>query len=217
MIQSALFDHLTEEQKNVLRKFKVFLTDYDGCHTNGTETRIVLPLVKYSIPMYEGASPVEVPQQSGILKTRSFYDGQAVSFLRAIGVTVLFVSGEGEPLNTIVAKWNTLPSCKSGAWKQVELFSGQIAKGNKIDAISKWLEEKNIDWIDCIYLGDDLNDVEPMKRVPLAFAPANAQRCVRNIPGVIVLANSGGDGAVRELAEAVLDCRNVDESTLPPA
>jgi 3-deoxy-D-manno-octulosonate 8-phosphate phosphatase KdsC-like HAD superfamily phosphatase len=218
MPNQSLFERLTFPQKNALSNFKVFLTDWDGCHTNGTETRIVIPKYTVHVPMDIGApKEMEIPQQTGILKSRSLCDGQGVSFLRAIGIEIVIVSGEKEPLNTIIQKWNELPSCQSGAWKPVKLFSGKIGQGNKVDSISEWLSQHEYEWSDCAYFGDDLNDVGPMRKAYVTIAPKNAQRCIAKIPGVIITSKYGGDGAMREIAETILDCRGIDEASLAPA
>jgi 3-deoxy-D-manno-octulosonate 8-phosphate phosphatase (KDO 8-P phosphatase) len=55
-------------------------------------------------------------------------------------------------------------------------------------------------------MGDDVNDVAAMQLAGLAAAPANAQPAVRKIAG-FVAKNGGGNGAVRELVDAVLAAR----------
>jgi 3-deoxy-D-manno-octulosonate 8-phosphate phosphatase (KDO 8-P phosphatase) len=56
------------------------------------------------------------------------------------------------------------------------------------------------------YAGDDLTDVPILRRAGLAFAPANARpevkRCAHH-----VTAAAGGDGAVREIAEILLQAQ----------
>jgi len=56
------------------------------------------------------------------------------------------------------------------------------------------------------YAGDDLTDVPILRRAGLAFAPANARpevkRCVHH-----VTAAAGGEGALREIAEILLQAQ----------
>ena len=56
------------------------------------------------------------------------------------------------------------------------------------------------------YAGDDLTDVPILRRAGLAFAPANARpevkRCAHHIT-----AAAGGDGAIREIAEILLQAQ----------
>ncbi len=53
------------------------------------------------------------------------------------------------------------------------------------------------------FVGDDLPDLALMQRVGLAIAVANAHRRVRNCAHWVTSA-AGGDGAVREICEALL-------------
>ncbi len=182
-----------------LQNFKVLILDADGVWFDGKETRAVSK---------DGTVLIS--------KTRDFRDGQGLSFLRALGIHVLFATGEGEPLGSIVSKLNELPSVVNGAWKPVGLLTGQNAKGAKVEGISRWLAEHEHTWSECVYVGDDVNDIEPAKKAALFVTPADAQRVAVRYSG-LVLTKSGGAGAVRELAELVLDARGIDEAELPPA
>lgn len=175
------------------------MLDADGVWFTGKETRFVLP----SGPTVIG-------------KSRSFADGQGLSFLRALGIEVVFASGEGQPLQSIVAKLNALPSVIAGAWRPIECFTDEVHTGGKVAALETWMRERQLTWADCAYIGDDRNDLEAMRHAGLAIAPCNAQRLIKRIAHV-TLSRRGGDGAIREFAEMVLDARGVDEATLPAA
>lgn len=186
-----------------LRSIKVLLLDADGVFFDGFETRNVHP---------DGTVTLS--------KRRHYHDGQGISFLRGCGLRIKFVTGEGEPLMSIVDKLNGLPSVKNGSWAPVHLSSGQNAKGGKLAVIERWLHEEGFNWGDCAYIGDDVNDHEAMLRVSseggLAVAPANATRVIREVVDW-QLRKDGGNGAIREFAELVLDARGIDERILPPA
>lgn len=184
--------------KEFIKRFRVLLLDSDGVWFTGHETRAIFG------------------DQVWVAKTRHFHDGQGLSFLRALGIRILFVSGEGQPLPNIVAKLNDLPSVKNGSWAPIEVLSGKIGKGDKVRAIEEWLEQNHFSWADCIYMGDDVNDFPPMRKAALAVAPANCTRRIFKIAH-IVTEHAGGNGALREFAELVLDERGVDELDLPPA
>lgn len=155
-----------------------------------------------------------------IIKKRHVHDGQGISFLRALGIRIIFASGEGEPLSSIVEKVNTLPSVVSGAWAPVALFSGDLQKANPVASLEAWLAREGLSWADCAYIGDDRTDLDAMCAIKagggLAVTPANARRVVTKIADV-VLREKGGEGAIREFAEMVLDARGVDEATLSAA
>lgn len=183
----------------MLKTAKVLLLDADGVWFTGDEIRGTLS-----------------SGESIVFKSRHFHDAQGLSFLRGIGMRVVFVSGEGEPLQSIVKKINELPSVRSGAWAPVEIFTGKLKLGDKVSTIEAWLTENGFTWSDCMYVGDDRNDVEPMKKVGLAVCPGDARRLVKPLAHLVLKAG-GGKGAIRELAEMILDARGIDESTLPPA
>jgi 3-deoxy-D-manno-octulosonate 8-phosphate phosphatase (KDO 8-P phosphatase) len=182
-----------------LATFKGLILDGDGVFFTGSETRGVLPSGEVLI-----------------LKTRSLQDGQGISFLRSIGIKIVFATGEGQPLDSIVAKLNTLPSVTDGTWAPVELFTKLLKRDSKVASIGAWLEKHQLTWDECVYIGDDRTDFEAMQLAGIKVAPANARRIIKSIAD-IQLQQSGGDGAIREFAEMVLDARKIDETTLPSA
>ncbi len=68
-------------------------------------------------------------------------------------------------------------------------------------------------------MGDDINDFESMQAINSAggitIAPQNATRRIKGIAQTTTT-KSGGNGAIREFAEMILDARGQDESTFPP-
>jgi len=57
-------------------------------------------------------------------------------------------------------------------------------------------------------MGDDLTDIVVMRRVGLAFAPANARPEVKRAAHHVTRA-VGGSGAVREVIEMLLDAQGL--------
>lgn len=186
-----------------LKSFKALILDGDGVWFSGEEYRGVLP---------DGNSIV--------LKSRHHHDGQGLSFMRAIGIKVLFATAEGEPMGSVIEKLNTLPSVKNGAWEPLTGLMGlqKTHGGTKVQAIEGWLSEKGLVWSDCVYIGDDRSDYESIQKINkeggLSVTVGDGQRLIKKI-AQLTLTKSGGGGAIRELAEMVLDVREIDESTLP--
>jgi YrbI family 3-deoxy-D-manno-octulosonate 8-phosphate phosphatase len=77
---------------------------------------------------------------------------------------------------------------------------------DKRPVIRDWLAMQGIDPDRAAYLGNDVNDLGPMGLVGWPVAVADAHPAVRQAARV-VLAHSGGDGAVRELCDLVVDHR----------
>ncbi|MFZ2886911.1 MAG: HAD hydrolase family protein [Minisyncoccia bacterium] len=178
---------------------KVVFLDCDGVLFDGREFRALLPTGELLIT-----------------KVSHFRDRQGISMMRAIGLWIVFVTGDTNVIGSLVERWNALPSAQNGAWKKVVALTGKNARGEKVQAMATWLKEHGLAWRDAAYMGDDLNDVGPMAHVGIAFAPSDAARCARNAAHHVMSAK-GGNGAIREMSERLLDARGVDESTLPPA
>ena len=183
---------------SILKKFKGLVLDADGVLFDGKESRSYCPDT--------GALT--------ITKTRDLRDGQGLSFLRAIGIRILFASGEGEPLGSIVKKLNDLPSVHNNSWDPIEAFVGVNAQGSKRQKIEVWLSKHDLKWEECVYIGDDSTDYDAMQKAGLKVAPATATRLIKRIAD-LVLTKPGGNGCIREFAEMVLDARGIDEATLP--
>jgi 3-deoxy-D-manno-octulosonate 8-phosphate phosphatase KdsC-like HAD superfamily phosphatase len=182
-----------------LKSIKALILDGDGVWFTGQEFRAVLP-----------------SGEAIVMKPRHHHDGQGVSFLRALGLKILFATAEGQPMGSVVEKLNKLPSVTSGAWAPVSVLMDLKEQGTKVDAIEAWLTEQGLTWSDCAYIGDDRTDLESMRLAGVTAVPANGQRLIKKIAH-IQLTKDGGQGAIREFAEMVLDARGVDEATLPAA
>lgn len=182
-----------------LQTFKALILDGDGVWFTGFESRAV-------------SSNGDVI----LMKSRHHHDGQGVSFMRALGIKILFATAEGEPMGSVAEKLNRLPSVRNGAWEPVSVLSDLKEQGTKEYAIEKWLAEQNLSWEDCAYIGDDRTDFECMQKAGLTATPVDGQRLIQKIAH-IVLSKEGGRGAIREFSEMVLDARGIDETTLPAA
>ena len=74
---------------------------------------------------------------------------------------------------------------------------------SKVDALKCILNLLNISLDEVMYIGDDINDIDIMKKVKYTACPRDAVQEVKNIANVISL-KDGGNGAVREIIEMVL-------------
>lgn len=82
-------------------------------------------------------------------------------------------------------------------------LSGIHTKESAVDDI---LAETGIDAKDTVYVGDDLIDLPPMRKVGLPVAVANAHPMVKETACAVTRAE-GGRGAVREVCEWILHAR----------
>ncbi len=154
-------------------------------------------------------------------KHRSYYDGQGISLLRAVGIHVAFITnekgGSAAAVRETVAKFNSLPSSKPqkvDGWEPVELYEGYGGEG-KLEVAKRFLAERGFMLEQSAYMGDDLVDVPLLRAVALPAAPASAEQAIKNICRFVSERN-GGEGAIRDFANRVLEGRGIDPFTLPP-
>jgi YrbI family 3-deoxy-D-manno-octulosonate 8-phosphate phosphatase len=117
-------------------------------------------------------------------------DGMGIEMLKKKGIPVWVISKEKNPVLTArCKKLNIL--CYHGIEDKWSILKTQLA-------------EQNIDPAHVVYMGNDINDIECMQNVGCGVAPADAHPEVIQVADV-VLKNKGGDGAIRELGELVLN------------
>jgi 3-deoxy-D-manno-octulosonate 8-phosphate phosphatase (KDO 8-P phosphatase) len=78
----------------------------------------------------------------------------------------------------------------------------------KLPGFEKLAADCGLSFSQMAFIGDDLPDIPPMQIVGLACCPADAAWNVQQIAHLKSEAR-GGDGAVRELLEFILDCRTL--------
>jgi 3-deoxy-D-manno-octulosonate 8-phosphate phosphatase (KDO 8-P phosphatase) len=140
--------------------------------------------------IYMGATAEGSPVE---LKRFEITDQLGIRMLVWAGLHVVFVSGRVSPANRLRAAELGVP-CHEGPG------------GWKLDIVEQLHAEYGTSWQETACLCDDLPDLPILKRAAVAGAVANA------VPEVHALASwrarrSGGHGAVREFAEALLRAR----------
>jgi 3-deoxy-D-manno-octulosonate 8-phosphate phosphatase (KDO 8-P phosphatase) len=127
------------------------------------------------------------------LKRFHIMDGLALKMLQWAGLRVVLVSGRESPATTLRAG-------------ELGVECRQVAAGYKIPEVTAVLEEAGADWAELAMVGDDLADLPILMRAGLPVAVANA--CVDVRAGAAWITDrAGGDGAVREFTEALLQAR----------
>lgn len=166
-----------------------------------------------SLGVLFGESVLVHPKEGEYLRTRSHIDGQGISFLRAAGLPIAFISSEKSGyLEYLGEKLNNLPSVVSGAWHPIAIFTGEEGK-DKVSTLTAWLTTHELTMADCAYMGDDIADLAVFRHVGFSAAPSQAETAVRKAAD-FVAARRGGDGAVRDLSNVILEARGIDLETL---
>lgn len=74
---------------------------------------------------------------------------------------------------------------------------------DKVGFLKKWMEENDLDKYDMGYIGDDINDLAPMKLCSYIGCPADSCEEVKKIADYVSVIE-GGHGAVRDIIEHYL-------------
>ena len=129
------------------------------------------------------------------LKRFCFADIMGVSLARRAGLELALISGEDSPLVDRFAQ---------------KLLIRHVVKGcrDKAAALRDFAAATGIDPAETCFMGDDVNDLPAMRIAGLAAAPANAAAEVL-AQADFVAKKTGGNGAVRELVDALLAAKGL--------
>ena len=113
-------------------------------------------------------------------------DGFGISRLRRLGIDMLILSTETNPVVTKRAQKLKLPVIQS--------------VDDKLSTITAWSKENSIQMKHIAYLGNDINDKDCLECVGMPVVVADAMPEVKPLAQVI-LQKTGGNGAVREFCD----------------
>ena len=130
-----------------------------------------------------------------VMKKFFVRDGMGVTMLRKNSIPTIIVTKEKNP---IIKSW-----AKKMKIKQV--FDGIIHKETILSQIClKFKISSN----EIAYIGDDINDIELLKKVGFSAVPKDGTNSTKKICDY-VCKSSGGCGAFREIAELILSSKNI--------
>jgi N-acylneuraminate cytidylyltransferase len=112
-------------------------------------------------------------------------DGLAVKRLKNLGIQVVITSTETNKV--VLARGN-----KMG----VEVLQGL---SDKAESIEQYLNQKNLFWKDVWYIGNDVNDIQAIRKAKFSICPSDAVKAVRKEVD-LKLKTKGGYGVLSELA-----------------
>lgn len=120
-------------------------------------------------------------------------DGMGISLLQKAGVRVAFITGERA--ECVLRRAEKL--------RVEDVYLGVEEKGR---AMEEFLRKHSLKADETAYVGDDVNDLPCLAKAGIAIAVADAMPEVLDAAD-LVTRRKGGDGAVREVAEAILAAR----------
>jgi 3-deoxy-D-manno-octulosonate 8-phosphate phosphatase (KDO 8-P phosphatase) len=135
-------------------------------------------------------SDLIILENGRLLRTMNTRDGFAIKTALKEGYRVCIITG-GKSSGVVV--------------RLQELGIKDIYTGveDKLDAFEEYVEVYNLDPTGILYMGDDIPDSTPMRRVGLPACPADAAIEIINISQYMSPLN-GGAGCVRDVIEKVL-------------
>jgi N-acylneuraminate cytidylyltransferase len=128
------------------------------------------------------------------LKKFNTHDGMAFKILKEKGIFTAMITSE--KTNIVKLRASKL---------QVDYLFQGVKGGEKLEVLKKICIEKNMSLSEVAYIGDDINDYNVLSSVGFPACPMNAITNIKNIEGITHLSKSGGDGAVREFVELLLN------------
>ena len=196
---------------------KLFLTDVDGCLTDGG--------------MYYSA-------EGEVLKRFCVYDGMGMVCLQQAGIPCGILTSENSPVVKARAEKLKLQYLYLGVGSKVgksvtrydfsgssvlhgsspsvspELNSGigfaELPPMTKLAAASEICAQLGITLDEVCYVGDDINDIDLLRAVGYPCCPPNARPEVKALTraagaknDIQILATPGGQGAIREIADQI--------------
>jgi len=121
-------------------------------------------------------------------------DGIGISRIAKIGVKSYVISTERNPVVKVRCKKLKVPVIQG-----VE---------NKQEVIKSLCKSLKITSKECLFLGNDINDISAFKIVGLPLAVADSYSEIdRHV--IYKTQNKGGEGAVREICDLIYNCRTI--------
>jgi 3-deoxy-D-manno-octulosonate 8-phosphate phosphatase (KDO 8-P phosphatase) len=128
------------------------------------------------------------------LKNFDVRDGHGLKLLQRYGIKIAILTGRQSKVVEYRAKDLEIDDVYQGVFNKKDVFE-KILKKHKLSASS------------VAYLGDDIVDIPVLKRVGFSAAVADAVDVVKKSVDYITK-NTGGNGAVRELCEMILQAQD---------
>lgn len=157
---------------------------------------ITLPnTIKFVITDFDGVCTdncVYIDSKGEVSRKVNFKDIMGFSLLKKNGYKIGIISGE-----------------KNSAIEKIkEVFKIEEVHQDiriKLDVIKSIAEKYNLNEDEYLYIGDDVNDYDSLCFVKHKITVPDAVNKIKNIEGIQITETRGGEGAFREVVDAVLN------------
>ena len=135
-----------------------------------------------------------------VMKKFNAKDGMGINILRKKNIPTIVITKEKTKIVKQWAKKMNVKKVYDGIMKK-ELILEKICKSFKIS-------EKEI-----AFVGDDVNDLELMKKVGFSVTPKDGNNTVKKIADYVTK-SKGGEGAVREITDLIIKAKYSEKEKL---
>ncbi len=136
------------------------------------------------------------------LKAFSTLDGQGIKLLQNAGIQVAMITGRESSIVSQRAR---------------ELGITQLVQGceTKLSALDTILQDLKLSYAQVAYIGDDLPDLSCIRRVGFGVTVPNANPVILE-HALCCTERTGGNGAVREICDLILQVQNKFDEAIAP-
>ena len=128
-----------------------------------------------------------------VMKKFHARDGMGVNLLKRRNIPTILITKE---MNSINKKWAKNMNIK-------KVYEGVREKEKLVKILCNQFKVRSGE---ICYIGDDVNDIELMKKIGLSACPADANYIVKKESDVI-LKTQGGKGALREVVDLIMSVK----------
>lgn len=134
---------------------------------------------------------VYIDEKGKMSRKLNFKDIMAFSLLKKNNFDIAIISGESNSAIKVIAeKFN------------IKEIHQDIR--NKLKVVEDIVKRYSLSKDEFIYIGDDVNDYDSLKYAKHAITVPNAVEKIKNIKGIQMTTTVGGNGAFREIVDALL-------------
>ena len=154
-----------------------------------------LPSIKAIVTDFDGVltdNRVAVDQEGVESVVCNRGDGWGIDLLKEAGILVACVSTETNPV--VAARCRKL---------DIPYWQGQQ---NKLAALTSFLSTHELELADCLYIGNDTNDLACLQSAGVAVVPGDAAPEAKAVAAWVTEA-AGGEGVLREVARLLIQAR----------
>lgn len=151
--------------------------------------------IKFIVFDFDGVftdGKVGIDHQGNIIKFYNCKDSTHLNLVREKNIKTGVISGFQENNSQL----NIL--------KRLKIDYIKLGSHNKLQILQEWCNELKISIEKNVaYIGDDINDIEVLKKVAISACPNDANNLCKNIVDIITTRN-GGEGCVMEFCDYLI-------------